>query len=36
MQRSQLRPPPNGNFSLASLTKRSFGVHLHKGIQYGI
>src|SRR5437667_12017801 len=36
MQCSQLRPPPNGNFSLASLTKRSFGVHLHKGIQYGI
>jgi len=36
MQRSQLRAPPNGSFSLSGLTKRSLSVNLRKRIQRAV
>lgn len=36
MQRTKSITTPNARLSLASLIERTFTVHLHKGIDFGI
>ncbi len=36
VQRTQLFAVPDGRISLLSLPPRTFGIHLHKGVQLGI